>query len=79
MDLHRLIKMANQISDFFAAYPDPEEAARQTADHLKSFWDPRMRREIGAYVRETGGPELKEIARRAVKLLPEATERRAST
>ncbi|WP_342643225.1 formate dehydrogenase subunit delta [Rhodoligotrophos ferricapiens] len=40
-----LIRMANQIATFFKAYPH-DEAVRETANHIKSFWDPRMRRQI---------------------------------
>ncbi|WP_137387786.1 formate dehydrogenase subunit delta [Rhodoligotrophos defluvii] len=40
-----LIRMANQIAGFFKAYPH-EEAVRETANHIKNFWDPRMRRQI---------------------------------
>ena len=41
----RLIYMANQIAKFFAAQP---EGAQGAAGHLRSFWDPRMRRELAA-------------------------------
>lgn len=79
MEIHHLIKMANQIGDYFAAYPDKEDAARQTAKHLKDFWEPRMRREIIAYLQETGAPELNEIPRQAVRLLAESAEKQPST
>jgi formate dehydrogenase subunit delta len=35
------------------------------AQHLKRFWDPRMRKEIVAYV-DNGGAGLKELVREAV-------------
>jgi len=64
MELHRLIKMANEIGGFFAQMPR-EEAISGTAAHLKNFWEPRMRREIIDYAQRDGG-ELHEIARAAV-------------
>ncbi len=41
MDTKTLIRMANQIAGFFKSYPE-EEAVNEVANHLKSFWDPRM-------------------------------------
>ena len=38
------------------------------ADHLRKFWDPRMRREIIAHV-ERGGAGLDPAALKAVRLL----------
>jgi formate dehydrogenase subunit delta len=60
--------MANDIGNFFKADPDPLEAARGVAAHLKRFWDPRMRREIIAHYR-TGAEGLDEPARTGVGLL----------
>ena len=37
-----LVRMVNQIADFFAPYGEAE-AAEGVADHLLKFWDPRMR------------------------------------
>ena len=64
MELHHLIKMANEIGGFFGQMPR-EEAISSTAAHLKSFWEPRMRREIIAYAQRDGG-ELQELVRTAV-------------
>ncbi|MCP5156657.1 MAG: formate dehydrogenase subunit delta [Ectothiorhodospiraceae bacterium] len=41
----RIVAMANQIAAFFAAYPH-EEAVACTADHMRQFWDPRMRQAL---------------------------------
>jgi formate dehydrogenase subunit delta len=70
MNLPRLIKMANQIGDYFAAYPNRDEAVKEIAHHLKNFWEPRMRREIVAYLEQTGAPELSDPVRQAVRSLP---------
>ena len=70
MDIHHLVTMANQIADFFkTSNPDRGEAVAATAQHLRSFWDPRMRREIIAHLASKGGEGLNEIARDAVRIL----------
>ena len=69
MDIHHLVTMANQIAEFFkTSHPDRAEAVAATTVHLRSFWDPRMRREIVAHVPANDG-EAKEIARDAVRAL----------
>ena len=65
MDIHHLVKMANEIGAFFASTSDHEEGVKSIAQHLKSFWDPRMRREIIEYARSEHG-DLTPIAREAV-------------
>jgi formate dehydrogenase subunit delta len=69
MDIHHLVKMANQIGDFFAAYPDRDEVIRSIAAHLKNGWEPRMRNQIIDYVNQSGGPDLKEPVRQAILTL----------
>ena len=66
MTTNRLVQMANQVAAFFASYPEGE-AIEGTANHLKSFWDPRMRREIEAHLAEKAGAGLSHIAMEAVK------------
>ncbi len=43
----RLIHDANQIALYFAAYPH-DEAVAGIADHIRKFWDPRMRADLRA-------------------------------
>lgn len=43
MQIKHLIEMANQIGSFFASMPDQDEACMEVAQHLRHFWDPRMR------------------------------------
>jgi formate dehydrogenase subunit delta len=64
MKAERLVHMANQIADFFAAYPR-EEAVAGVADHLKKFWDPRMRTALVAHAR-AGGAGLRDLVTAAV-------------
>jgi formate dehydrogenase subunit delta len=50
MDQFRDIKrMANQIATAFQAYPE-DQAVRETANHIKSFWDPRMRKQLAEII-----------------------------
>ena len=70
MDIHHLVTMANQIANFFAtSNPNRTEAVSATVQHLRSFWDPRMRREIIAHLATGGGEGLSEVARDAVRVL----------
>ena len=69
MRAERLVTMANDIGHFFAADPDQNAGAQSVANHIKRYWDPRMRREIVAHYREKGGAGLDPIARSAVALL----------
>ncbi|MGE0652262.1 MAG: formate dehydrogenase subunit delta [Alphaproteobacteria bacterium] len=61
--------MANQISDFFAAYPH-DTAVKETATHIRNFWDPRMRRQLFDHL-AAGGEGLKPIALEAGRSLLE--------
>jgi formate dehydrogenase subunit delta len=54
MSPEKLVYMANQIGKFFA-HEGEEKAVASILDHLKRFWDPRMRRQIVAILKEGGG------------------------
>ncbi|SAK70987.1 formate dehydrogenase subunit delta [Caballeronia fortuita] len=43
MDVDNLIEMANRIGEFFDSMPDRAEAVDSVADHIRRFWEPRMR------------------------------------
>ena len=62
-----LVKMANQISQFFEA-ESGDAAPAGIAEHIRKFWDPRMRRHIVEYSR-SGGDGLRPPAAKAVALL----------
>jgi formate dehydrogenase subunit delta len=49
MENRDMTRMANQIAAFFEAYPR-SEALEGIAKHVKSFWDPRMRKQLDAYI-----------------------------
>ncbi len=63
----KLVYMANQIGKFFAGQ-GPDIAVSGTAEHIKKFWDPRMRAAIFAYVEE-GGAGLDANVRQAIENL----------
>jgi formate dehydrogenase subunit delta len=67
MRTERLVRQANQIAAFFKAAPEPEAIAG-TLDHMRKFWDPRMRAQIVAHLDE-GGAGLEPVARQAVAAL----------
>lgn len=46
MKADHLIEMANQIGMFFDSLPDREEALTGIAEHIRKFWEPRMRRSL---------------------------------
>lgn len=75
MDIKHLIMMANDIGAYFAGYPSHDEAVDAIANHLRNFWEPRMRRDIVAYV-VAGGADLKPIVREAVIAMNEAAPAR---
>ena len=55
-----LVRMLNQIAAFHAPYPH-DEAFASTRQHVKDFWEPRMRRALNALV-EKGEAGLKPLA-----------------
>lgn len=63
----RLVYMANQIARNLATM-GPDKAALATADHVASFWDPRMRGMIAARL-DAGGEGLEPIAQAAIRIL----------
>lgn len=66
-NLERLVYMANQIALNFEALGH-EAAFKATADHIASFWDPRMKGRIFAYASE-GNSGLSPIAAEAIQYL----------
>ncbi len=77
MNVEKLAKMANDIGAYFDADPDRAAAMDGVAGHLQRFWDPRMRRELLAWVDEGGGEGLLPLVRdvlseRREQLLPGA-------
>ena len=67
MKAEQMVHMANQIALFFGSYPK-EEAVAGVADHLKKFWERRMRQQIFEYV-DAGGSGLNRLVIEAVAVL----------
>jgi len=67
MDPQHLVDMVNEIAAFFVG-EDPGKAAENVANHLRRYWDPRMRKQIVAHALN-GGEGLTDIARAGVALL----------
>jgi formate dehydrogenase subunit delta len=70
MSPDRLIYMANQIGKFFQSRGH-DKAVPDIADHIKKFWDPRMRKAIFAHL-EGGGAGLDPYVRDAIESLKQA-------
>jgi formate dehydrogenase subunit delta len=67
MSPDKLVHMANQIATFFATQPG-EDRAERVAQHLRDYWDPRMRTQI-AQLAEDGASGLSPLAREGVARL----------
>jgi formate dehydrogenase subunit delta len=68
--IDNLVRMANQIGDFYAAMPE-KEAAAGAASHLRLYWTPKMIRELVAFA-EAGSTGLNPTAAHAVEALKRA-------
>lgn len=68
MNIERLCDMVNDIANFFAVEPDRAVGVAGVAEHLRKFWDPRMRKQIIAHL-SAGGAGLGPLARDAVATL----------
>ena len=66
----KLVYMANQIGKFFTSQ-GRDQAVAGTLDHIKKFWDPRMREAIVAHL-DSGGRGLDPSVRQAIEQLKEA-------
>ena len=71
MSADHLVQMVNDIADFFHSEPDRKLAVEAISNHLRKFWDPRMRRQIIAYLGEHGGNGLSELGQAGVVKLRE--------
>ena len=69
LDLDRLLGMANQIGDFFEPYP-PARRAEGIRNHLRTYWDPRMREALLSYI-DGGGDGLTDFVIEGALLLRE--------
>jgi formate dehydrogenase subunit delta len=58
-----MVRMANQMADFFKSYGE-EEAVAGIAEHINKFWEPRMRRDFFVLV-DSGGAGLSDLVKKA--------------
>ena len=65
MSPENMVHMANQIAMFFKSYPHDEAVAGVT-DHIKKFWERRMKDQLQQHVAKGGGG-LHELVLEAVK------------
>lgn len=69
MDADNLIRMVNRIGEFFEAQPNRDEALQGIAEHLRKFWDPRMRGQILQVLERPGeAAQLRPLVREALLL-----------
>jgi formate dehydrogenase subunit delta len=61
----QLVRMANDIGNFFRSEPDREDAIAGIAKHIDSFWTRSMRRKLAAH----GEDGLDELPREALRRL----------
>jgi formate dehydrogenase subunit delta len=70
MSPEKLAYMANQIGKFFAHQPQ-DKAVAAINDHLKKYWDPRMRSAIITHLSEV---QLEPRVRTAVEQLRDSRQ-----
>jgi formate dehydrogenase subunit delta len=64
-----LVKMANDIGNFFRAEPVRDDAITGIANHIDKFWTKRMREKINAHIKKAGDSGLDELPREAIRRL----------
>ena len=64
-----LVKMANDIGNFFRAEPVREDAVAGIANHIDKFWTKRMREKLNAHIKKAGESGLDELPREALRRL----------
>ena len=67
MNADNLIRMANQIGEFFETMPEREEALDDIASHIRKFWEPRMRRALLAALDTEEAQTMRDIVLAALR------------
>ncbi len=65
MNVERLVDMVNDIANFFASEPDHASGVAGVANHIRRYWEPRMRKQILAHL-DAGGHGLSDLGREGV-------------
>lgn len=66
MDIDNLVHMVNRIGEFFQAMPDTQQAQLDLAEHIRKYWEPRMRKALNLHLESTGGQDLQPFVRSAL-------------
>ena len=67
MSPEKLLYMAKQIATFFSSQPDADKAER-VAQHIRDFWEPRMREQFLALAADPA-QEMPDLVRAAAAKL----------
>ena len=67
--LERLVAMANDIANYFHSEPERTAGIDGIANHIRRFWEPRMRSKIIAHLKDQNGEGLNELARAGIEKL----------
>lgn len=70
METENLVKMANNICDYFQSEPDQTIAINGAVDHIVKFWEKRMRLAIARH-HQVGGEGLTALAQKVIARLIE--------
>jgi formate dehydrogenase subunit delta len=63
METRDMVRMANQIAEFFKSYGE-KAAIEGIADHISKFWEPRMRRDFFEHM-EKGGDGFSDLVKKS--------------
>jgi formate dehydrogenase subunit delta len=74
MNIDLLVKMTNEIGEFFSGTTDAQGASAEVARHLNRYWEPRMRAQMLSYYEQRAGAGLTEIAKGGVALMYAASK-----
>ena len=67
-DPEKLVKMANQIGDFFKSYPE-DPAVEGIREHIAKFWNRKMRDDLFNYLDISGTSTLQPLVEKAIAKL----------
>jgi formate dehydrogenase subunit delta len=65
----QLVKMANDIGNFFRSEPVHKDAVAGIANHIAKFWTPRMREKLFSHLAQHGNAALDDLPREAIESL----------
>ena len=67
-DPEKLVKMANQIGDFFKSYPEPT-AVEGVREHIAKFWNKKMQADLFAAIDAHAVSGLSPLVEKAIAKL----------